>query len=112
MSMSCREPVAGFTAQAPAPTPASMASRATQRGAVKWVMGERYLGASLPLGHRPCYGGTHEADRPDGAQDRKSTRLNSSHGYISYAVFCLKKKKQRIQWTRNASRRAAAPGRR
>src|SRR2546429_6068931 len=29
------------------------------------------------------------------AQDRKSTRLNSSHGYISYAVFCLKKKKIR-----------------
>src|SRR5687768_14829391 len=28
-----------------------------------------------------------------GGQDRKSTRLNSSHGYISYAVFCLKKKK-------------------
>src|SRR2546429_5368634 len=30
-----------------------------------------------------------EADK----RDRKSTRLNSSHGYISYAVFCLKKKK-------------------
>src|SRR2546422_11712906 len=29
----------------------------------------------------------------DSSQDRKSTRLNSSHGYISYAVFCLKKKK-------------------
>src|SRR2546422_2733920 len=29
-------------------------------------------------------------------QDRKSTRLNSSHGYISYAVFCLKKKKESI----------------
>src|SRR2546422_8328004 len=29
--------------------------------------------------------------------DRKSTRLNSSHGYISYAVFCLKKKKKQIQ---------------
>src|SRR5687768_18037637 len=29
------------------------------------------------------------------AKDRKSTRLNSSHGYISYAVFCLKKKKQK-----------------
>src|SRR2546422_6725348 len=28
--------------------------------------------------------------------DRKSTRLNSSHGYISYAVFCLKKKKNKI----------------
>src|SRR2546422_7855712 len=35
--------------------------------------------------------------------DRKSTRLNSSHGYISYAVFCLKKKKQKkisIQFSR------------
>src|SRR2546422_3653597 len=29
------------------------------------------------------------------ARDRKSTRLNSSHGYISYAVFCLKKKKKK-----------------
>src|SRR2546422_9014553 len=29
------------------------------------------------------------------AGDRKSTRLNSSHGYISYAVFCLKKKRGR-----------------
>src|SRR5687768_17992470 len=29
-----------------------------------------------------------------GGVDRKSTRLNSSHGYISYAVFCLKKKKK------------------
>src|SRR2546422_5955587 len=35
-------------------------------------------------------------ERPDGVQpDRKSTRLNSSHGYISYAVFCLKKKKKK-----------------
>src|SRR3989449_6649450 len=33
-----------------------------------------------------------EVRRKDG--DRKSTRLNSSHGYISYAVFCLKKKKK------------------
>src|SRR2546422_3732546 len=32
-----------------------------------------------------------------GARDRKSTRLNSSHGYISYAVFCLKKKKNNIK---------------
>src|SRR2546422_1563488 len=29
--------------------------------------------------------------------DRKSTRLNSSHGYISYAVFCLKKKKEKVE---------------
>src|SRR5256884_6434494 len=35
------------------------------------------------------------------AVDRKSTRLNSSHGYISYAVFCLKKKKKyRTQTTK------------
>src|SRR2546429_3644433 len=32
-----------------------------------------------------------------GATDRKSTRLNSSHGYISYAVFCLKKKKKSVR---------------
>src|SRR2546429_6411079 len=31
------------------------------------------------------------------SSDRKSTRLNSSHGYISYAVFCLKKKKHTHQ---------------
>src|SRR2546429_6099497 len=31
--------------------------------------------------------------------DRKSTRLNSSHGYISYAVFCLKKKKNTYRYT-------------
>src|SRR2546429_1859564 len=35
--------------------------------------------------------------------DRKSTRLNSSHGYISYAVFCLKKKK--IDMSMHAARR-------
>src|SRR2546422_3226791 len=34
-------------------------------------------------------------------QDRKSTRLNSSHGYISYAVFCLKKKKKEKIRTRH-----------
>src|SRR2546422_5807696 len=31
-------------------------------------------------------------NKPAADRDRKSTRLNSSHGYISYAVFCLKKK--------------------
>src|SRR5207245_11598274 len=34
---------------------------------------------------------------PSALQDRKSTRLNSSHGSISYAVFCLKKKKNKKQ---------------
>src|SRR3989449_7984427 len=31
------------------------------------------------------------------SEDRKSTRLNSSHGYISYAVFCLKKKNNKVR---------------
>src|SRR2546422_6325699 len=35
------------------------------------------------------------ARQPLARTDRKSTRLNSSHGYISYAVFCLKKKKNK-----------------
>src|SRR2546430_10161734 len=39
------------------------------------------------------------------AQDRKSTRLNSSHSQISYAVFCLKKKKPNTD-TRSRSRTA------
>src|SRR6266436_8625488 len=43
-------------------------------GLIRWLPGARWQGA---------------------LQDRKSTRLNSSHGYISYAVFCLKKKKKR-----------------
>src|SRR2546422_4398852 len=47
--------------------------------------------------------------RPDAdfLQDRKSTRLNSSHGYISYAVFCLKKKKMDSAGGIPAARRAA-----
>src|SRR2546422_4527768 len=38
--------------------------------------------------------GKRLGERLRGLGDRKSTRLNSSHGYISYAVFCLKKKKE------------------
>src|SRR5687768_17811185 len=44
-------------------------------------LGVTEVGASPPSGG------------PSVTADRKSTRLNSSHGYISYAVFCLKKKK-------------------
>src|SRR2546429_5914608 len=40
--------------------------------------------------------------------DRKSTRLNSSHGYISYAVFCLKKKKK-LTRKNTRSRHKSAP---
>src|SRR6266436_7661099 len=41
-----------------------------------------------------CRRGASHSSRRHCLRDRKSTRLNSSHGYISYAVFCLKKKKQ------------------
>src|SRR3712207_8009454 len=44
--------------------------------------------------HVAALGAERDLDRVgDGVQDRKSTRLNSSHANISYAVFCLKKKK-------------------
>src|SRR2546422_7919154 len=46
-------------------------------------------------GARPDEAGAGEGKRGGARRgDRKSTRLNSSHGYISYAVFCLKKKKK------------------
>src|SRR3712207_9405567 len=40
----------------------------------------------------PAQGQAHVGRRDQGDRDRKSTRLNSSHANISYAVFCLKKK--------------------
>src|SRR2546422_4644334 len=53
------------------------------------------LGTAHPRFHTPAASLFVQADR-------KSTRLNSSHGYISYAVFCLKKKKiaQNMDYTR------------
>src|SRR3712207_6921489 len=50
------------------------------------------LGEDLAHGRREVSPLVGLLDRPD----RKSTRLNSSHANISYAVFCLKKKKQHI----------------
>src|SRR2546422_5812588 len=53
----------------------------------------RHVGQELAL--HDVEGGERRraAHRIPPERDRKSTRLNSSHGYISYAVFCLKKKK-------------------
>src|SRR5437764_7129727 len=76
------------------------------------VVDEQPGGEGLFVGHRGMFGELEDrepaadqvvrrrggGDDPDGAvgqvggQDRKSTRLNSSHRCISYAVFCLKKK--------------------
>src|SRR2546422_4225342 len=47
-------------------------------------------------GGKPKRGPKELYDLLPSDQDRKSTRLNSSHGYISYAVFCLKKKKNKL----------------
>src|SRR5687768_17688180 len=63
------------------PDPHFEAPLTTETGGVMLIV--QYPGPTT--GGRPIY---------DGRLDRKSTRLNSSHGYISYAVFCLKKKKQ------------------
>src|SRR2546429_1965377 len=52
-----------------------------------------YLGGGRDFGPFPGPGPfPHIISRNLTPEDRKSTRLNSSHGYISYAVFCLKKK--------------------
>src|SRR2546427_7433159 len=66
--------------------------------------GGRGGGNGDPLGYRPVRsegdgtggggGGGGSGGAGGGGEDRKSTRLNSSHSQISYAVFCLKKKKK------------------
>src|SRR5438132_14017140 len=52
---------------------------------------------ALPISGHGTHGHRRERDRArqEGPGDRKSTRLNSSHTVISYAVFCLKKKKKK-----------------
>src|SRR2546429_3810588 len=66
----------------------------------------RGIGGDPPAPYGLLQRAFHRVLRPPGGagdrrranvQDRKSTRLNSSHGYISYAVFCLKKKKNKKQ---------------
>src|SRR5205809_7999111 len=64
--------------------PISMTSRGVPLGAKRPKVGAKSNpGIVSAIDFAPTFG------------DRKSTRLNSSHGYISYAVFCLKKKKKK-----------------
>src|SRR3712207_7396852 len=71
----------------------STGSGEARRPAGCWEAGSRAAGQAQRVPHaaqrvqQPRLGGVHLA------ADRKSTRLNSSHANISYAVFCLKKKK-------------------
>src|SRR5687768_17840997 len=73
--------------------------------ALKYVLGIDIGGTNLVVGAVTEDGTrvlglrSEPTGAPDGPdvvieRDRKSTRLNSSHGYISYAVFCLKKKRR------------------
>src|SRR3712207_7794117 len=74
------------------------AGRATGRSSGGGLSGRRTT-PYLPRGSRGV-GVTH------GQGDRKSTRLNSSHANISYAVFCLKKKKPNIKAVISSTRSA------
>src|SRR2546422_6156983 len=67
----------------------SSASRGTK---IRWVFERRSGG--LIKNPSPIVSERSFGIMPSSTSDRKSTRLNSSHGYISYAVFCLKKKKK------------------
>src|SRR5687768_17772687 len=66
----------------------------TDAGRGRLVRIGRRLEAGAPARARPNDVSLQEASVVRRRPDRKSTRLNSSHGYISYAVFCLKKKKK------------------
>src|SRR2546422_3478812 len=77
-------------------------ARRQRPGVVAWrVAPASSVGAAVAVGQPGEVGLEHRQEavahrgvQPQRARDRKSTRLNSSHGYISYAVFCLKKKKK------------------
>src|SRR3712207_7543059 len=80
---SIRFPVGGGPGRAPAPGDPPRGDAVRRRAARKSPQPERPLAG----GRAPLTSG----------RDRKSTRLNSSHANISYAVFCLKKKKNSTQ---------------
>src|SRR5438552_18997899 len=65
-------------------------SRRRQAGSGVLLLLVRNTNPSRVVRRKPCH-------RPGRRADRKSTRLNSSHQIISYAVFCLKKKKKNIK---------------
>src|SRR5207245_8279389 len=87
--------------------------REQEGGAARARRGRAHAGAvqHVPAGrHHQGEGvrGLHRARPARRGPDRKSTRLNSSHGSISYAVFCLKKKKKKRKgYTRNDIRKTS-----
>src|SRR2546427_977706 len=77
-----------FRSQRPLPWPDHLLIASRRVGNVLEHLGDRATGdrEGVAVQHAVCEQDLH--------QDRKSTRLNSSHSQISYAVFCLKKKKK------------------
>src|SRR5687768_18179437 len=71
---------------------AATAAPTIQRRLMRGGRREEWRGSRMPATRDQPDSGRRPAGR-----DRKSTRLNSSHGYISYAVFCLKKKKKKTK---------------
>src|SRR2546430_13377951 len=75
----------------PPPATSGIWRRSNRLGGHTWLCPSRYSRtASAPCSSITCQG---LMTLPRLFEDRKSTRLNSSHSQISYAVFCLKKKK-------------------
>src|SRR2546422_1132224 len=74
--------------------------------AVVGVLAQADIAHHEQVRHRPLHRARRLLHDP---LDRKSTRLNSSHGYISYAVFCLKKKKSNTHTHLQQTTRRSAP---
>src|SRR5699024_12164668 len=73
-------------------TDAFLAAYAIENNAV-WLSADRGIARFAELTWRHPLDNDEASETPVRTEDRKSTRLNSSHVSISYAVFCLKKKK-------------------
>src|SRR2546428_2113455 len=91
---SCRRRVAPSRGRTPRPAATTATTGSRQPGGELAIPrgphgSRQQKGVGGPWSHRLV-----EDDGLDAIQDRKSTRLNSSHDQISYAVFCLKKKKK------------------
>src|SRR2546426_6168185 len=90
--------IRNLSMRVPCPSRNSFAERLPQIAAGADQAAPRLLRADRALQH-------HERQAHIVSRDRKSTRLNSSHLVISYAVFCLKKKKTKYNDTNNTNTR-------
>src|SRR5207245_5057030 len=85
---------ADFTAKPPVYSGSGSLERVAL-GQLAEAMHDGWVTGTIKATYRATTSGLSAAELFSSAEDRKSTRLNSSHGSISYAVFCLKKKKKK-----------------